>query len=842
MLGGLLALGGLVGAGVALTRMWSLGRAARELDRRFDLRDRLTNALAFQSSPDAFADLAIRDAERIAAPLRAAAVIHPARALNTRAWYLLILGIGAGMGVGLWLPTVAWNDPQPTRAQKPTPETLSQVREIVRDSTAAAGRDPTPTPAHDAAIAELERELSAGTLDDASVRAKAAAIAEDTASRLEDEARSTQAQSDDIKSRMARAAEQSQDSGSELANALRRADAAAASDAARKLAQDLPRLSAAEREALANELDSLDQALSQEPSSDLPATQDLSGSPPPQPTDARQGARDGEAGRPRTDQTSIPPSEAKPGDPAPKQPNPSQKPSETPPPRETPTPSAQPSPDQPTSPETQPQPSREKTGDNKPSEPNPSEGTDPSSQDQRGQKPPQNPRTQGEDAASKPETQPAADREPSKGEKQGSTPDRQRQALRDALREAREQLKQEGDSQRGEQTPDAMNEPSAPKPDTTNPSGAQSRQPQPKPDSTQPTQRPNQGTPKPAPSSDPQSPSPGEKPVESPQNQPAPSNPPSTQPQSPAGEKDSQTKPSQSPDSTPQPDGQPRPGEQGQQSPDNAPQPHQDPKPGENPQSGQPDKPKPGETSTPPRPGFERLAEELKKFAEQEKGNKRSLKDSRKLREQAERLLDSMSPDEKRELERLAREFAKENPDLAPKPGQAPEVNGESENPPQPAEPPDAPNGDSPNANHGQTQPPDSQANGNEKSDPRNRPRSDTSRESRSTGPRPEITPPRDPHPGEGSGPSIPPRDRPLNSEDSTPVDARSISPEERPIAEWASQPGVPGAPATRGEYAPVMRRAAESAHRAIEQRAVPPQYSDLVRRVFRRYVERAPQ
>lgn len=61
------------------------------------------------------------------------------------------------------------------------------------------------------------------------------------------------------------------------------------------------------------------------------------------------------------------------------------------------------------------------------------------------------------------------------------------------------------------------------------------------------------------------------------------------------------------------------------------------------------------------------------------------------------------------------------------------------------------------------------------------------------------------------------------------------------PLAEWDRAAGD-GSPAPVGPgVAGRLRAAAGNAERAIEDRRVPAQYADLVRRVFRRYVDRAP-
>lgn len=61
------------------------------------------------------------------------------------------------------------------------------------------------------------------------------------------------------------------------------------------------------------------------------------------------------------------------------------------------------------------------------------------------------------------------------------------------------------------------------------------------------------------------------------------------------------------------------------------------------------------------------------------------------------------------------------------------------------------------------------------------------------------------------------------------------------PLAEWDRAPGDASPGPVGSGVAGRLRAAAGSAERAIEDRRVPPQYADLVRRVFRRYVDRPP-
>jgi hypothetical protein len=103
---------------------------------------------------------------------------------------------------------------------------------------------------------------------------------------------------------------------------------------------------------------------------------------------------------------------------------------------------------------------------------------------------------------------------------------------------------------------------------------------------------------------------------------------------------------------------------------------------------------------------------------------------------------------------------------------------------------------------------------------------------------------------GRGTGPVAEPRPfgprRDLGSAPVEGIDARRLQerdPGSRTVAEWDSPPR-PGEVAGNAPRGPAMaeglNEAARGAQRAIETQQVPAQYTDLVRRVFRRYVERA--
>lgn len=78
----------------------------------------------------------------------------------------------------------------------------------------------------------------------------------------------------------------------------------------------------------------------------------------------------------------------------------------------------------------------------------------------------------------------------------------------------------------------------------------------------------------------------------------------------------------------------------------------------------------------------------------------------------------------------------------------------------------------------------------------------------------------------------------------SEPVDARrpaTDKPRERVVAQWFNdKPAERGGEPGRAAMDEQIKQAAAGAERAIEQQVVPNRYEDLVRRVFRRYGERA--
>ncbi|MCC6678971.1 MAG: hypothetical protein IT436_17740 [Phycisphaerales bacterium] len=329
----------------------------------------------------------------------------------------------------------------------------------------------------------------------------------------------------------------------------------------------------------------------------------------------------------------------------------------------------------------------------------------------------------------------------------------------------------------------------------------------PKSDRPSPQDQPQSGTPSPRPAPEPsqrQSPSSASEPR--PGTQPGSQGSPPAQ-SDPGRPADGSRRPQQSPNTpgTPQPTPQPSPGTSGQP----APQPGPDQQPGQRQQPGQDRRPAPANADqpeegapldtpdgTPPAtsppgtsepktgPGsgsaMEQLARRLGEAGRLAEQARRDERTAQEMRRQAEELLNRSTPEERRRLEELARQLGGDHGKPAQRDGG-------------PGEPGDGPGQD------GRTR--------------------------------------------AGGEPSQP---LPWTGEQT--IDARpKISPNElastpqREAARWSGDaPAREEAAMIRGSAGERARQAARGLERAIEQQSVPGPYTDIVRRVQRRYAQRA--
>ncbi len=202
--------------------------------------------------------------------------------------------------------------------------------------------------------------------------------------------------------------------------------------------------------------------------------------------------------------------------------------------------------------------------------------------------------------------------------------------------------------------------------------------------------------------------------------------------------------------------------------------------------------------------GLQQLRDQLKKLAEQPRNARQDRQDAQKLREQAQKMWDSASPEQRKEMEQLARELAKERGSQ----GEQRADKGDRSSPP----------GAGPDGASDQQQP------------------------SAGGGAGDSLA-------GAGRGPGAgKPGDRPLANSGAAStgavhdIDARSKGAAEAPsrvIAEWLTNKPAPGAEgAARSAPAEVdqaVRQAQQNAEQAVQQRTVPSRLSPLIRRYFDR-------
>lgn len=783
------------GAGVvagvlaALARPWSDLHAARELDARLGLKDRLSTALEGVKESE-FGPLIDADAAQAAATADLARAIDVRREWRGAAWSVAPVLLAACVGVGLWMP--ALKAVPRIKPQLPvTQATRDAGANLVQLAKDAAGRSAdAATPQRRASLEALERELAKGELDDKTARAMVANEVTKTASELARGAEESLRQTDDVRRRLADAAGGRETSG--VGEKLKRGDLAGAAEALQKAAGELAKMSPDEKSRLASDLKAMEQSLEQQgaapgvaniaPSDpqNPAATGDAAAEHPthdaanpahgdatPPPTDAKKladavrRARESLEQRPRSSPSTTPGEPAKPEAASKDAGTPSQSP-----------PGAHPKGDE-SKQDASKQPLTQSTPGDQPPANTGTQSQPRERQDGQGKSDTNADKPERE----KPET-PADQTSPeSKTPQQGEKPDGQK-----------------GQSHTGEgaRKPDA---PGAAKPDRVKqpgekppPTGQKSEQ-----ESEESTQGgATQGERKQGGATHEGSERDGAKPGE-PREQ---SRPGETGEQQPQGQPDkgqqrqdaqpgSQQPPSTQPGAAPQPASQ---GEQPHGSPPSGSQSSQH-RPGTQPRGDQP-----GESpDQSPSQALQDLAGQLSSQARKRDDATRSARDAQKLERQAQDILRGMTPEQREQLGQLANESAMQQ---EKQPGDAPPQGGT----PPPSDPSQMRTG------HGKGEG------------------------------------------GDGSGPRGPILDQPSqadvgdqNSRGPIVRPRGDLSAGERPVAPWmGDNRGTPGRNIAGSSTTQTVREAAAGVERAIEQQAVPPAYADVVRRVFRRYVERA--
>lgn len=262
--------------------------------------------------------------------------------------------------------------------------------------------------------------------------------------------------------------------------------------------------------------------------------------------------------------------------------------------------------------------------------------------------------------------------------------------------------------------------------------------------------------------------------------------------------------------SKPQNQGQTQPDKNEQRQPDTKPAPSAPPPPDARPSpTGQPrsDQAPQGDA-----PKLDQLRDALKQLAEKPRDAKRDRQDAQNLREQAEKMWENATPQQRSEMEKLAREFAKQHGER----GTGDTRSREEQDRPDNTDPAAAPRAEGDLAR--------SNAAGD------------------STDPAGKGGGPGDQPPGARTAATGIRNERPTNTQD---IDAHSTGEAHAPsrvIAEWLTNkpPSREGAsvPQPPQDVARAVRQSQQTAEQALQERTVPSRLSPLIRRYF----ERLPQ
>lgn len=265
-LGAGLAGGVIVGIG----RRWTVLRGARALDEHFGTRDSLRSAIELSRDTRAdavFASLAIAEGEARAGQ------VSPRRAVRIRfgsTWGWAAALVGVATAAGVWLPARAPGVQGPeARAEAERKETLTAIREAAsvvspRETGTAAASSGAGLAREAEALRQVEEELRAGRVGAEEARARAARELEASSARMQKELEESRGRVEADRLRLAEAASSSAAAAGptgELRRALTRGEIESAARAARELAEAPRTLSAEEREAMARDLEELASAM-----------------------------------------------------------------------------------------------------------------------------------------------------------------------------------------------------------------------------------------------------------------------------------------------------------------------------------------------------------------------------------------------------------------------------------------------------------------------------------------------------------------------------------------------------------------------------------------------------
>ncbi len=239
LLGGSLAIAGVLGLVSGLTRRASSLVAAARVDWALQLHDRLGSATAFEgASTGPFVQLALDEAESASATADVRSAVPIAIPRTWYAWPTLALG---ALALALFAPSTDLfaRRTQPVEANREQVQrSIDVAAKSIDQPTPPAPDAPTPPPSSDAAkvLDEIKRELAAGKSDPQAAAQRAVRELDRIATERDKLAERTQQQHNEVTDalRTAGASDPSQPD-SDLAKALKSGDLAAASQAAQEL-------------------------------------------------------------------------------------------------------------------------------------------------------------------------------------------------------------------------------------------------------------------------------------------------------------------------------------------------------------------------------------------------------------------------------------------------------------------------------------------------------------------------------------------------------------------------------------------------------------------------------
>ncbi len=294
-----------VGACLAGAVAWSVVRrpglieAAAEVDGALRLKDRLSSALAFRGPagvPDAaFAEWAVRDGAAAAASARLDKAIPVRLDWTWMAWPVVA---AAGLAGALFVPSLRWSAPAATTVARTEARTraaaiVEEAAQTARDVLEAETGD-LATPEELRVIEDLRAQLDRGVTDPDSAIVQAASQLEDLSRRLAAESEQRRLEQEALSRRLAsgtpdetegEAAPEGGSATDALEEALRAGDVNAAREAAEALAQEAPTWTPEQRDAFTRDLERLAGRLvpPQQPGGEPGGAPNPEGAPPVEP-------------------------------------------------------------------------------------------------------------------------------------------------------------------------------------------------------------------------------------------------------------------------------------------------------------------------------------------------------------------------------------------------------------------------------------------------------------------------------------------------------------------------------------------------------------------------------